>query len=150
MPEYRKLRQQTLQLLCQFDSGNEDVVSITDDSFDEENSDTSTPDEKALELARIIWANHETADQHIASKTPEWPIHRQPLVDRNILRLARHEILSGMTPPIVAIDEAIELARIFSTEQSAAFVNGVLDTLFHESQLNSDVEEVNDQTSESS
>lgn len=149
MPEYRKLRQQTLQLLCQFDSGNEEVFSITCESFDEEISDTSMPDENALELARTIWANHETADQHIASKTPEWPIHRQPLIDRNILRLARYEILSGMTPPIVAIDEAIELARIFSTEQSAAFVNGVLDTLFHESQLNNECDTGNGQEGES-
>ncbi len=59
-------------------------------------------------------------------------MHRQPLVDRNILRLARYEILSGTTPPIVAIDEAIELAGTYSTEKSASFINGVLDALFHD------------------
>ena len=144
MHPQRTLRKQTLQLLCQFDAGNEDHALITDEHFDEEHSQASAPDQQSIELAKAIWADKETADSHIASKTPEWPIHRQPLVDRNILRLARHEILTEMTPPIVAIDEAIELARLFSTEQSPAFVNGVLDTLFHEStNVESNPEEIN-------
>ena len=129
----RKTRQQALQLLCQFDAGNEDVPRITSESFDEDTGSTSQPHENALKLATAVWSERVESDSQIAPLTPEWPIHRQPLVDRNILRLARHEILSGMTPPIVAIDEAIELARLFSTEKSPAFVNGVLDKLFHES-----------------
>ena len=130
---HRKIRTQALQLLCQFDAGNEEHLFITAEEFDEENAETSAPDQKSIDLALEVWADKEVSDEHIASKTPDWPIHRQPLIDRNILRLARHEIISGMTPPVVAIDEAIELARLFSTEQSPAFVNGVLDTLFHES-----------------
>ena len=86
-----------------------------------------------------MWKGRLEADAHIEPLTPEWPIHRQPLVDRNILRLARHEILTGMTPPIVAIDEAIELARLFSAEKSPAFVNGVLDKLFHDATTMNDV-----------
>ena len=129
----RKIRQQALQLLCQYDAGNEDVPCITSDSFDEDTGSTSEPHEDALKLATAVWSERVESDLQIEPLTPEWPIHRQPLVDRNILRLARHEILSGMTPPIVAIDEAIELARLFSTEKSPAFVNGVLDKLFHES-----------------
>jgi len=129
----RIIRQQALQLLCQFDAGNEDVPRITSESFDEDTCSTSQPHENALKLATAVWSERIESDSQIAPLTPEWPIHRQPLVDRNILRLARHEIMSGMTPPIVAIDEAIELARLFSTEKSPAFVNGVLDKLFHES-----------------
>jgi transcription antitermination protein NusB len=53
-------------------------------------------------------------------------------VDRNIIRLAIHEITSGQTPPKVAIDEAIELAKTFSTENSPSFVNGVLDAVLKE------------------
>ena len=128
----RELRQQTLQLLCQFDTGNEDVARITEAMFDEESSATCEPSEEAIKLAREIWDERIACDAHIETLTPEWPIHRQPLLDRNILRLARFEIISGMTPPIVAIDEAIELARIFSTEKSSSFVNGVLDTLLHQ------------------
>ena len=129
----RIIRQQALQLLCQFDAGNEDVPRITSESFDEDTCSTSQPHENALKLATAVWSERVESDSQIAPLTPEWPIHRQPLVDRNILRLARYEIMSGMTPPVVAIDEAIELARLFSTEKSPAFVNGVLDKLFHES-----------------
>ena len=128
----RSLRQQTLQLLCQFDAGNEDVALITETQFDEVASSTVEPDEKALQLAKDIWDVKEAGDAQIESLTPDWPIHRQPLIDRNILRLARYEIVTGMTPPIVAINEAIELARIFSTERSSTFVNGVLDSLYHQ------------------
>jgi len=53
-------------------------------------------------------------------------------VDRNILRLAVWELTSADTPPKVVIDEAIELAKAFSTEHSPAFVNGVLDAVLHE------------------
>jgi N utilization substance protein B len=129
---YRELRQQTLQLLCQFDAGNEDVALITESNFDEDASSSIDPSQKALQLANKIWEDRIAADTQIEALTPEWPIHRQPLIDRNILRLARYEIVTGMTPPIVAIDEAIELARTFSTEKSPTFVNGVLDTLFHQ------------------
>ena len=130
--EYRELRQQTLQLLCQFDAGNEDAALITETNFDEDASSSIDPSQKALQLANKIWEDRIPADTQIEALTPEWPIHRQPLIDRNILRLARYEIVSGMTPPIVAIDEAIELARTFSTEKSPTFVNGVLDSLFHQ------------------
>jgi len=65
----------------------------------------------------------------VAALSPDWPTHRQPVVDRNILRLAYFEIVSGAAPPKVAINEAVELAREFSTEKSPAFVNGVLDKI---------------------
>ena len=130
--DYRILRQQTLQLLCQFDAGNEDVALITNSPFDEDLSSTSEPHNKALKLAKEVWENRIVGDAQIEALTPEWPIHRQPLVDRNIIRLARYEIISGMTPPIAAINEAVELARIYSTENSSSFINGVLDNLYHQ------------------
>jgi N utilization substance protein B len=133
MQDGRTIRIQALQLLCQFDAGNEDVPCITTEPFDEDTSETQHPHDDALKLATAVWSDRTTADAHIEPLTPEWPIHRQPLVDRNILRLARYEIVTSMTPPIVAIDEAIELARMFSTEKSPAFVNGVLDKLFQDS-----------------
>lgn len=59
--------------------------------------------------------------------SPEWPADRQPSVDRNILRLAMYEMsFYQQTPQAVVIDEAIELAKKFSTEDSGRFVNGVL------------------------
>ena len=132
MPTSRALREQVIQLLCQFDAGNEDVALITEGDFDEDHGTTNKPNEKAMKLAKKIWEDRVTGDAHIEPYTPDWPIHRQPLVDRNILRLARFEIVSGMTPPVVAIDEAIDLAGVYSTEKSASFINGVLDAIVHE------------------
>jgi N utilization substance protein B len=136
-PQKRELRIQTLQLLCQFDAGNEDVALITDEYFDEESSSTNEPCDEATVLAKKIWDDRTTGDAQIESFTPEWPLYRQPLLDRNILRLARYEIVSEMTPPIVAIDEAVELGRIFSTEKSSTFINGVLDSLLHSTKRDS-------------
>ena len=132
MPKSRTLREQVLQLLCQYDAGNEDVAHITEHNFDEDTGTTNEPEAKAKKLAKKIWDQHAEGDAHIAPFTPDWPLHRQPLVDRNILRLARYEIVSGMTPPAVAINEAVEIARVYSTEKSASFVNGVLDAIFHD------------------
>ena len=56
-------------------------------------------------------------------------MERMPAVDRNILRLAVYEMTHGGTPAAVAIDEALELARKFSSEESVQFVNGVLDAI---------------------
>ncbi len=129
MPQSRILRQQTLQLLCQFDAGNCDVASITDETFDEETSKTTPASAKITSLANKVWGTKDKADEIIAPLTPDWPTHRQPLVDRNILRLAYYEITSGITPPIVVINEAIELAKEFGTQESPAFINGVLDKI---------------------
>jgi N utilization substance protein B len=71
-------------------------------------------------------------DQRITAKSSNWRIERMAVVDRNILRLAIFEIQSTDTPPAVAIDEALELAHEFAGEESAAFVNGVLDAVRRE------------------
>ena len=69
---------------------------------------------------------------------PAVAARRQPAVDRNLLRLAVWELTNTDTPPKVVIDEAIELAKQFSTEQSAAFVNGVLDAVLKENNRRKD------------
>ncbi len=131
MRNERRLRIEVLQLLCQFDAGNDDAVKTTPLDFDEETSETSEPSEEAVQLAKLIWSERESTDGVIAQLTPEWPIHRQPIIDRNILRLAKHEIFADQTPSKVAINEAIELAKEFSTEQSPTFINGVLDAILN-------------------
>jgi N utilization substance protein B len=66
---------------------------------------------------------------------PEWPIEQMAPVDRNILRLAAYEILyEHDTPPKVAINEAVEIAKLFGSDSSSRFVNGVLGTLFAQRQ----------------
>ena len=95
-----------------------------------------TPDDvvrrQALEMASGPWGQRELIDQRVERLAPQWPPRRQPGVDRNLIRLAVWELTNADTPPKVVIDEAIELAKEFSTEQSPAFVNGVLDAVLKE------------------
>ena len=98
--------------------------------------DDGTDDEEirgdAIEMASAAWEQLSTIDPWVERLAPKWPPRRQPGVDRSLLRLAAWELLNTQTPPKVAIAEAIELAKQFSTEQSASFVNAVLDTLLKE------------------
>lgn len=68
-------------------------------------------------------------DGWIAEKSQNWRLDRMPVVDRNILRMALYEMTKTETPPAVVIDEALELARQFSSDESVAFINGVLDAV---------------------
>ena len=72
------------------------------------------------------------ADGILARHARHWDMSRLAMVDRNILRLAVYELLSGQTPPKVAITEAIKLAKEFSSAESPRFVNGVLDAVVRE------------------
>ncbi len=74
-------------------------------------------------------------DPLISKCAPEWPLDQIATVDRNILRLGTYELLFGNydeTPPKVAINEAIELAKTYGSDSSARFVNGVLGTIYRE------------------
>ncbi len=76
-----------------------------------------------------------TIDKLIEKCAPEWPLEQVMLVDRNILRLGIYELMFGNydeTPPKVAINEAIELAKTFGSDSSSRFVNGVLGTIYRE------------------
>lgn len=81
------------------------------------------------ELVRGVTEHLEEVDAAIEAHSANWRLDRMAGVDRNVLRIAAWEILYGKMPPAVAIDEAVNLARRFGSERSAAFVNGVLDAL---------------------
>ncbi len=81
------------------------------------------------ELARGASQMAADIDQRIAGKSAHWKLERMPVVDRNILRLGIYEMSRQDTPAAVVIDEALELARQFSGEESVAFINGVLDAV---------------------
>ena len=66
-------------------------------------------------------------DALLETAADNWRLSRMAVVDRTVLRLGAYELLAGAAPPAVVIDEAIELARTFSGEEAARFVNGVLD-----------------------
>jgi len=78
-------------------------------------------------LVSGVLQNKEKIDQHIKNFAPVWPVEQIPIVDRNILRLAIFEILLDNSVPVkVAINEAVELAKMFGSDSSPRFVNGVL------------------------
>jgi transcription antitermination factor NusB len=84
----------------------------------------------AQRLVEGTVSNREQIDQLIRSQADNWRLERMPAVDRNILRLAVYEMLHEReTPKLVVLDEAIELAKKFGSEQSGRFVNGLLDGL---------------------
>jgi N utilization substance protein B len=129
MSTRRKVRELAMQVLFLWDTNGESDPLLAGQVDATADDDTRRD---ALKLATDAWAARETNDAWIARLAPQWPPRRQPGVDRNILRLATHELTSGQTPPKVAIDEAIELAKSFSTAQSPAFINGVLDAVLKE------------------
>jgi N utilization substance protein B len=87
-------------------------------------------DQFASELARGVNENREWLDTLIGRYAPEWPVDQIAIIDRNILRIAIHELMSDEDTPVkVAINEAVELAKQFGSDSSGRFVNGVLGTL---------------------
>jgi len=115
-----------MQVLYQFDlRGHEDAQVIRTGMDDEARSEKSN--QQAFELATTAWQQRHESDAWISQLAPHWPTHRQPPLDRAILRLACYEIATERTPVGVAINEAILLAKQFCSEQSPGFINGVLD-----------------------
>jgi N utilization substance protein B len=85
--------------------------------------------EFATRLAVGALAHLEEVDERIRSRAEHWRINRMALVDRNVLRLAVYEFLYEPTPRTVAINEALEIARRFSTYEATQFINGILDAI---------------------
>ncbi len=116
------------------------LISVTHDGFASAMENFWHEDERGLvpkeirefsvELARGVTENMETIDCKIAEFALNWEPERMAVIDRNILRLASYELLFRPDiPPKVAINEAIELAKKYSGQESAKFVNGILDKI---------------------
>jgi transcription antitermination protein NusB len=96
-------------------------------------SEVVAPPSMAIELATGVESGLERYDGLISSKARGWRLERMPMIDRAILRLALHELASSAaTPTAVILNEAVELAKRYSTEDSGRFVNGVLAALVSE------------------
>jgi N utilization substance protein B len=129
----RKSRELALQMLFQLDMGGQDPDQVGR-TFWSERTDL---DEKvrgfAEELFRIACDRREEIDQTIERNAEHWRMDRMAAVDRNLLRTGVAELLGfPKTPPAVVINEALEIARRFSTPESVQFVNGVLDSITRE------------------
>ena len=96
------------------------------DSRSLEEMDVTEVPSSAGVLANNVWSNRDRIDAAISAASTRWRIERMPLVDRNVLRLGTYEILYTDLPIGVPINECVELAKLYGTASSGAFVNGVL------------------------
>ncbi len=134
MPARHRSRQRALQVLFLWDQRKqaiEEAISAFYETLSSEEDEPARaePDEFMETLVRGASENAEEIDRRIAEKSEHWRLERMPVVDRNILRLAVYELSELETPAPVVIDEALELARQFSGDQSVSFINGVLDAV---------------------
>jgi len=89
--------------------------------------------EFALELIRKVGSTGDVIDEQIKNSAPDWPLNQIAVIDRNILRLSICELNYFDTPPKVVINEAVELAKTFGSEKTSKFINGVLGTIYRQS-----------------
>jgi transcription antitermination protein NusB len=138
MPARHTSRQRALQILYQWDMRGEPVDNAIEafyetlfDHGEPGGEPTPQPGRDAFmeELVRGTAARAATIDKQIVERSANWRIERMPVVDRNVLRLGIYEMTEAQIPPAVVIDEALELARQFSGEESVSFINGVLDAV---------------------
>jgi len=122
----RKVRMLAVQALYEADSAGHEAEKVLDRSLSEEELSEDNSN-FARDLVKGVVQNKEKIDENIRRFAPAWPIAQIPAIDRNILRLAIFEILLDNKVPVkVAINEAVELAKLFGSDSSPKFVNGVL------------------------
>lgn len=136
MRKRTQAREITLQALYQFDIQRQIDESLVCDGGDFEafivkSTDDPEVRDYARELLEGVLASLPELDEQIASVSENWRLNRTAAVDRCVLRIGLFEMLeSSEVPPKVAINEAIDLAKKYSAEQSGAFVNGILDKIY--------------------
>lgn len=122
-------REQALQLLYQLDLRGEEILGELDEALPPDRGDAETA-AFARDLLTGTWERRAEIDRRIEDVARNWQLQRMAAIDRNILRLATYELLYREDiPPLVTINEAIEMAKKFSTKNSGPFVNGILDNI---------------------
>lgn len=125
----RKARESALQMMFAADVDRNEPGVLTGDYWTELGDQTF--DQKTRDFANNLvhgaLKNLAAVDDRIRSRAEHWRIERMAIVDRNILRLAVYEFLYEDTPRTVVINEALEIARRFSTFEATQFINGILD-----------------------
>jgi transcription antitermination protein NusB len=149
MPARHRSRQRALQVMFLWDLRRqpmqEAISAFYETLSSEEDDPQPIPPDPFMES--LVYGASNAApeiDRRIVSKSEHWRLERMPVVDRNILRLAVFEMKEPGTPAAVVIDEALELARQFSGDESVAFINGVLDAV-HRDTPQADAAHGNDQ-----
>ena len=153
----RKARECALQMLFAADVAKTDESFLTTSYWSELGE--TTLDQQTRDFSDKIAVGTlqqiEIIDDRIRTRAEHWRIERMAIVDRNILRLAVYEFLFDDTPATVIINEALEIARRFSTFEATQFINGILDAIKHDlekenSKKNSDQDNLNEKSHASS
>ena len=131
MGSRRKARECALQMLFAADVAGTRSDQLARTFWSELSDGELEPgaQEFATRLAMGTLAHLDEVDERIKSRAEHWRISRMALVDRNLLRLAVYEFLHESTPRTVTINEALEIARRFSTWEATQFINGILDAI---------------------
>ena len=129
MDKRTRARELAMQALYQLDVQGPDLLNRLTEFFIENDPDDLVR-KLASEWTKGTWENLAQCDELIVASTIKWQLSRLSFVDKSILRLSVYQLkFCPDIPPRVVINEAIELAKKFSTAQSSAFVNGVLDAI---------------------
>lgn len=119
----RRTRERALQVLFEVDVGRQGLEA----ALERMRADVTDSEWEYLRaVCTGVWTSRAEIDRTIAALTTDWPLERLANTDRTVLRLAAYELLHTDTPPQVVINEAVELAKRYGTEDSGRFVNGVL------------------------
>ncbi len=132
MPSRRRSRERALQMVFLWDASGATPQKVVADFFGGLSSDNvlpSEPDPFARKLFEDVVGNVDRLDDLLRKHAANWTLERMSAVNRNLLRLAAQELRAGETAPAVVIDEAVEIGRRFAGEDSAPFLNGVLDAI---------------------
>lgn len=123
-----KSREFALQMLFQWEMSPQEPARLEERFWRSARAAESTR-EFANQLFEGAAAEAPALDALISKHAENWRLERIAAIDRAILRLAAYELRKGETPPKVVLDEAIELAKTFSSQDASAFINGVLDSI---------------------
>lgn len=97
--------------------------------------------EFVFSIGRGVVKNQDKLDRELQPLAPEWPLDTIAAIDRNILRIGLYELETRVVPPKVVINEAVELAKAFGSDNSSKFINGVLGTTYKQLGLNNEEKE---------
>ena len=127
--ERRQARQLALQSLFEIDAVSHSAAWVLGNCYERELDLSPRAQEYCAALVSGVVLCCDILDAYIQEHAPEWPLEQVALVDRNILRIALYEFTLGDIPTKVAINEAVELAKVFGSDSAPRFVNGVLGAL---------------------
>jgi N utilization substance protein B len=130
--ERRLARHLALQALYEMDMTDHPVGQVLDGCYRREPQARTNVHTYCRQLVRGVLAAQDVLDVFIQRCASQWPLDQIAVIDRNLLRMALYEFSVGNIPTKVAINEAVELAKVFGSESTPRFVNGVLGALVSE------------------